>query len=138
MAVSQQRGGATPQKGSHVNRNRVLVINYLEDSQTRHCPQRNHLVKTADTVLISTENIYNQEPSFIEQLLCFRPCVGLWQAGFHHDLRGLWEAPSAVGGFGEGQKAQSAQLRVTGKREEPGRWAGRHHGDFLPGTVSQG
>lgn len=59
-------------------------------------------------------------------------------AGFHHDLRGLWEAPSAVGGFGEGQRAQSAQLRVTGKREEPGRWAGRHHGDFLPGTVSQG
>ena len=32
------------------------MTNYFEESQARHCPQRNHLVKTTNAVLILVEN----------------------------------------------------------------------------------
>lgn len=50
-----QKGPAS-QEGSCINRNRVLLKNSFEETQARPCLQRCHLVKTAETILISKEN----------------------------------------------------------------------------------
>lgn len=120
VVISQQRGDPTSQKGSCVNRNRVLMTNYFEESQARHCPQRNHLVKTTNTILISIENTTKNQLLLSNYRVSGPESDTFQQAGFHYNLGGLWEAPLKLGGSGRDRK-QSAQPRVAREREEPGR-----------------
>ena len=119
VVISQERGYPSPQKGSCVNRNRVLMTNYFEQSQARHCPQRNHLVKTTNTVLISAENITKSQLLLSNYQALGPESDTRQQAGFHYNFGGLWEAPLKLGSSGR-DREQSAQLRVAREREEPG------------------
>lgn len=95
------------------------MINYFEDSQARHCPLRNHLVKTTDTILISTENPIKSHHLLSNYCVSGPESETFWQAGFHHVLRGLQDIPPELRVWG-GTESTVSQVLVAGRRTPAG------------------